>query len=51
MGGTGKTTVAKYVYQHSVIMHHFDQSTWATVSQDYNVSDFFYNYFLWKKEL
>ncbi|KAL8522723.1 hypothetical protein ACS0TY_012892 [Phlomoides rotata] len=41
MGGTGKTTLAKYVYQDSLTMHHFDQRAWATISQEYDVRDIF----------
>ncbi|XP_073121142.1 putative late blight resistance protein homolog R1B-16 [Henckelia pumila] len=36
MGGIGKTTLAKYVYEHPLIMYHFDIRAWATISQKHN---------------
>ncbi|PHT77569.1 hypothetical protein T459_21091 [Capsicum annuum] len=37
MGGIGKTTLAKEVYNHESILHHFDVRAWATVSQQHNI--------------
>ncbi|PHT51600.1 hypothetical protein CQW23_06062, partial [Capsicum baccatum] len=37
MGGIGKTTLAKEVYNHVSIIYHFDVRAWATVSQKHNV--------------
>ncbi|KAL6535038.1 hypothetical protein OROMI_026412 [Orobanche minor] len=39
MGGMGKTTLARNVYQNSLINQHFDVRAWATVSQQYNLKD------------
>ncbi|GER41943.1 disease resistance protein [Striga asiatica] len=39
MGGIGKTTLAKNVYDHPLIVQHFDTRAWATVSQEYNLRD------------
>lgn len=36
MGGIGKTTLAKTVYQHPLIKHHFHIRAWATISQKYS---------------
>lgn len=36
MGGIGKTTLARNVYNHPLIMEHFDIRGWATVSLDYS---------------
>ncbi|XP_047971400.1 late blight resistance protein R1-A-like [Salvia hispanica] len=36
MGGIGKTTLARTVYDDSVIMYHFDIRVWLTISQDYS---------------
>ncbi|PHT52226.1 hypothetical protein CQW23_06688 [Capsicum baccatum] len=36
MGGIGKTTLAKEVYNHKPILCHFDVHAWATVSQQHN---------------
>ncbi|KAI8533101.1 hypothetical protein RHMOL_Rhmol11G0269900 [Rhododendron molle] len=33
MGGLGKTTLAKMVYNHIDVMHHFDCFAWAYISQ------------------
>ncbi|KAL1546745.1 putative late blight resistance protein R1B-16 [Salvia divinorum] len=38
MGGIGKSTLAKYVYDDPVIMEHFDIRAWVTVSQDYSTT-------------
>ncbi|XP_019175459.1 PREDICTED: putative late blight resistance protein homolog R1B-17 isoform X2 [Ipomoea nil] len=37
MGGIGKTTLARKVYEHPSITSHFDKRAWITVSQEYNV--------------
>ncbi|CAI9111899.1 OLC1v1012235C1 [Oldenlandia corymbosa var. corymbosa] len=36
MAGLGKTSLAKKVYHHSRISHHFQVRSWVTVSQEYN---------------
>ncbi|XP_057776504.1 putative late blight resistance protein homolog R1A-10 [Salvia miltiorrhiza] len=36
MGGMGKTTLAKNIYAHQLIIDRFDIRAWATVSQHYN---------------
>ncbi|XP_051150505.1 putative late blight resistance protein homolog R1B-16 [Andrographis paniculata] len=36
MGGSGKTTLAKTIYNDKDIAQHFDIRAWVTVSQDYN---------------
>ncbi|XP_062162219.1 disease resistance protein RPM1-like [Alnus glutinosa] len=38
MGGIGKTTLTKKVYENESVKGHFDCSVWITVSQSYNVS-------------
>ncbi|PHT52585.1 hypothetical protein CQW23_07047 [Capsicum baccatum] len=40
MGGIGKTTLAKEVYNHETILCHFDDRAWATISQQYNKGNF-----------
>ncbi|CAL5202272.1 unnamed protein product [Lathyrus oleraceus] len=37
MGGQGKTTLAKKVFDNKDIIGHFDYRVWITVSQSYNV--------------
>ncbi|KAL2532797.1 putative disease resistance protein [Abeliophyllum distichum] len=39
MGGIGKTTLARNVYNDSHIVHYFDIRAWTTVSQEYNVRE------------
>ncbi|KAK4373937.1 hypothetical protein RND71_004614 [Anisodus tanguticus] len=39
MGGIGKTTLAKEVYDDASIRSHFDVRAWATISQQHNVKD------------
>ncbi|KAL0417101.1 UNVERIFIED_CONTAM: Disease resistance protein RPP13 [Sesamum latifolium] len=39
MGGIGKTTLAKNIYDNSFIMEHFQVRAWVTVSQEYNVRE------------
>ncbi|PHU08061.1 hypothetical protein BC332_24550 [Capsicum chinense] len=36
IGGIGKTTLAKEIYNHESILRHFDIRVWATVSQQHN---------------
>ncbi|XP_042023597.1 putative late blight resistance protein homolog R1B-16 [Salvia splendens] len=39
MGGIGKTTLAKNVYAHPSVSHHFDICAWVTISQQYNTKE------------
>ncbi|XP_058114865.1 putative disease resistance protein At1g50180 isoform X1 [Magnolia sinica] len=39
MGGLGKTTLAKKVYNHDAVKKHFNCCAWIYVSQEYNVKD------------
>ncbi|CAA2963588.1 late blight resistance homolog R1A-10 isoform X1 [Olea europaea subsp. europaea] len=39
MGGIGKTTLARNIYNDSSIEHHFDIQAWITVSQEYRVQE------------
>ncbi|KAM3375194.1 hypothetical protein P3S68_013908 [Capsicum galapagoense] len=39
MGGIGKTTLAKEIYNDVCIRYHFDVRAWATVSQQHNVKE------------
>uniref|UniRef100_A0A2N9G186 NB-ARC domain-containing protein n=1 Tax=Fagus sylvatica TaxID=28930 RepID=A0A2N9G186_FAGSY len=39
MGGQGKTTLVKKVYDHPTVKGHFDCHSWIPVSQSYNVED------------
>ncbi|XP_075523620.1 putative late blight resistance protein homolog R1A-10 [Primulina tabacum] len=36
MGGIGKTTLGRNLYEDSLIDYHFDTRAWVTVSQDYH---------------
>ncbi|KAL2241904.1 putative late blight resistance protein homolog R1C-3 [Sesamum indicum] len=36
MGGIGKTTLARHLYDDPSVISHFDTHAWATISQDYN---------------
>jgi disease resistance protein RPM1 len=38
MGGIGKTTPTKKVYENESVKGHFDCRVWISVSQSYNVS-------------
>ncbi|KAH6816674.1 hypothetical protein C2S51_021494 [Perilla frutescens var. frutescens] len=37
MGGIGKTTLARKLYNDPLIVSHFEFCAWTTISQDYNV--------------
>ncbi|XP_057776309.1 putative late blight resistance protein homolog R1A-3 [Salvia miltiorrhiza] len=39
MGGIGKTTLARHVFQHALVKEHFDICAWTTISQTYNVRE------------
>ncbi|KAK4575583.1 hypothetical protein RGQ29_026516 [Quercus rubra] len=39
MGGLGKTTLAKKIYDHQTVRGHFDCHAWISVSQSYNIED------------
>ncbi|PHT52578.1 hypothetical protein CQW23_07040 [Capsicum baccatum] len=39
MGGIGKTTLVKEVYNHESILRRFDVRAWATVSQQHNIKE------------
>ncbi|PHU21238.1 hypothetical protein BC332_06345 [Capsicum chinense] len=39
MGGQGKTTIARKVYNNGSIVHHFDVRAWCFISQSYNRRD------------
>ncbi|XP_057776323.1 putative late blight resistance protein homolog R1A-3 [Salvia miltiorrhiza] len=39
MGGIGKTTLARHVFQHALVKHHFDIFAWTTISQTYSVRE------------
>ncbi|XP_057775481.1 putative late blight resistance protein homolog R1B-8 [Salvia miltiorrhiza] len=39
MGGIGKTTLARHVFQHALVKEHFDICVWTTISQTYNVRE------------
>nr|GLL44600.1 putative late blight resistance protein homolog R1B-14 [Ipomoea trifida] len=39
MGGLGKTTLAKRVYEEKSVVNHFDKHAWCTVSQEYDCKD------------
>ncbi|XP_062162216.1 putative disease resistance protein At1g50180 [Alnus glutinosa] len=41
MGGIGKTTLAKKVYENESVKGHFDSRVWITVSQSYNIPKIF----------
>ncbi|XP_022849926.1 putative late blight resistance protein homolog R1B-16 [Olea europaea var. sylvestris] len=41
MGGIGKTTLARKVYEDEFILSHFQIRAWVTVSQDYNMKEIF----------
>ncbi|KAK4425892.1 putative late blight resistance proteinR1B-12 [Sesamum alatum] len=37
MGGIGKTTLARNLYNDPLVVSHFDTCAWTVISQDYNV--------------
>uniref|UniRef100_A0A7N2M7U4 Uncharacterized protein n=2 Tax=Quercus lobata TaxID=97700 RepID=A0A7N2M7U4_QUELO len=39
MGGLGKTTLVKKVYDHQIVRGHFVCHAWVSVSQSYNIED------------
>ncbi|KAL0341492.1 UNVERIFIED_CONTAM: putative late blight resistance proteinR1B-14 [Sesamum calycinum] len=39
MGGTGKTTLARNIFDHPYVIQHFDKRIWFTISQDYSVHE------------
>ncbi|XP_057801501.1 putative late blight resistance protein homolog R1C-3 isoform X3 [Salvia miltiorrhiza] len=39
MGGIGKTTLARNVFEHALVKEHFDIHAWTTISQTYNVRE------------
>nr|GMD80382.1 putative late blight resistance protein homolog R1B-16 [Ipomoea batatas] len=39
MGGLGKTTLAKRVYEEKFVVNYFDKRAWCTVSQEYDCND------------
>ncbi|XP_057776308.1 late blight resistance protein R1-A-like [Salvia miltiorrhiza] len=39
MGGIGKTTLARHVFEHALVKEHFDICVWITISQTYNVRE------------
>ncbi|XP_057763773.1 putative late blight resistance protein homolog R1B-16 [Salvia miltiorrhiza] len=41
MGGSGKTTLARSIYEERLIKDHFDICAWATISQEYVIRDIF----------
>ncbi|KAL1561290.1 putative late blight resistance protein R1B-16 [Salvia divinorum] len=43
MGGVGKTTLSRKLYEDPLIVDHFDYRAWTTVSQDYNMRQILLN--------
>ncbi|XP_057801533.1 putative late blight resistance protein homolog R1B-23 [Salvia miltiorrhiza] len=39
MGGIGKTTLARHIFEHTLVKQHFDIRGWTTISQTYNVRE------------
>ncbi|XP_057776228.1 putative late blight resistance protein homolog R1C-3 [Salvia miltiorrhiza] len=39
MGGIGKTTLARHLFEHAVVKKHFYIRAWTTISQTYNVRE------------
>ncbi|XP_057803120.1 putative late blight resistance protein homolog R1B-17 [Salvia miltiorrhiza] len=39
MGGIGKTTLARNIFEHALVKEHFDICAWTTISQTYNVRE------------
>ncbi|CAL5444864.1 unnamed protein product [Camellia sinensis] len=46
MGGLGKTTLAKKVYRHLYVRHHFDRFAWVRISQQYQTRDILQGIFI-----
>ncbi|KAL0460473.1 UNVERIFIED_CONTAM: putative disease resistance protein RGA1 [Sesamum latifolium] len=44
MGGIGKTTLARNVFDHAYILESFDIRIWFTISQEYNVQEILLSY-------
>ncbi|XP_057800149.1 putative late blight resistance protein homolog R1B-14 [Salvia miltiorrhiza] len=39
MGGIGKTTLARHIFEHALVKEHFDIRAWTIISQTYNVRE------------
>ncbi|XP_057776258.1 putative late blight resistance protein homolog R1A-10 [Salvia miltiorrhiza] len=39
MGGIGKTTLVRHLFEHAHVKHRFDICAWTTISQTYNVKE------------
>ncbi|XP_026431845.1 disease resistance protein RPP8-like [Papaver somniferum] len=39
VGGLGKTTLAKKIYKHDIVMSRFDCHAWSSISQQFNPGD------------
>ncbi|XP_057800213.1 putative late blight resistance protein homolog R1C-3 [Salvia miltiorrhiza] len=39
MGGIGKTTLARHIFEHALVKEYFDIRAWITISQTYNVRE------------
>ncbi|XP_057801543.1 putative late blight resistance protein homolog R1C-3 isoform X2 [Salvia miltiorrhiza] len=39
MGGIGKTTLARHIFEHALVKEYFDIRAWTTISQTYNVKE------------
>ncbi|XP_047959198.1 putative late blight resistance protein homolog R1A-3 [Salvia hispanica] len=39
MGGIGKTTLARNLFENALVKEHFDIRAWTTISQTYNVTE------------
>ncbi|KZV44138.1 hypothetical protein F511_26417 [Dorcoceras hygrometricum] len=39
MGGIGKTTLARHIFNNPLIENHFDLRAWVTISQEYSVHE------------
>ncbi|XP_057775548.1 putative late blight resistance protein homolog R1C-3 [Salvia miltiorrhiza] len=39
MGGIGKTTLARHIFEHALVKQRFDICAWTTISQTYNVRE------------
>ncbi|XP_057801544.1 putative late blight resistance protein homolog R1C-3 isoform X3 [Salvia miltiorrhiza] len=39
MGGIGKTTLARHIFEHALVKEYFDIRAWTTISQTYNVRE------------